>query len=304
MDQVGTGLLSGMSIPEIAKVLDITTREFSDLWPSVEEAEAQIAGHLAALDSGYPELHSAVAAAALRLMEYQPVPREAVGVAYAAMTDGWMQEQNSAHDRLQYWSILNHNRPKTPELLNMVRDIKRGISEESSSLAFDLFAKSGLRPIPERVIPVTTFVSSFAFGTVTYQRYSKMNDPITGRSVVLIPTPEAQAQKEMTLDELLLHSIFAFACQSAEPYPANHAIGVGEPDYMKHPQSQVLSRSIGRLANHLSDIGQRDAERTINNLAIGELDEILDAREWRYTCLLYTSPSPRDQRGSRMPSSA
>ena len=26
--------------------------------------------------------------------------------------------------------------------------------------------------------------------------------------------------------------------------------------------------------------------------------------EWRFTCLLYTSPSPRDQRGSRMPSSA
>ena len=25
---------------------------------------------------------------------------------------------------------------------------------------------------------------------------------------------------------------------------------------------------------------------------------------WDYTCLLYTSPSPRDQRGSRMPSSA
>ena len=26
--------------------------------------------------------------------------------------------------------------------------------------------------------------------------------------------------------------------------------------------------------------------------------------EWRLSCLLYTSPSPRDQRGSRMPSSA
>eukprot|EP00829_Urostomides_striatus_P000527 TRINITY_DN10587_c0_g1_i1.p1 TRINITY_DN10587_c0_g1~~TRINITY_DN10587_c0_g1_i1.p1 ORF type:complete len:100 (+),score=41.51 TRINITY_DN10587_c0_g1_i1:40-300(+) len=25
---------------------------------------------------------------------------------------------------------------------------------------------------------------------------------------------------------------------------------------------------------------------------------------WSYSCLLYTSPSPRDQRGSRMPSSA
>ena len=29
-----------------------------------------------------------------------------------------------------------------------------------------------------------------------------------------------------------------------------------------------------------------------------------DLREWDYGCLLYTSPSPRDQRGSRMPSSA
>ena len=29
-----------------------------------------------------------------------------------------------------------------------------------------------------------------------------------------------------------------------------------------------------------------------------------DAKEDAYYCLLYTSPSPRDQRGSRMPSSA
>ena len=29
-----------------------------------------------------------------------------------------------------------------------------------------------------------------------------------------------------------------------------------------------------------------------------------DGHERRYNCLLYTSPSPRDQRGSRMPSSA
>ena len=27
-------------------------------------------------------------------------------------------------------------------------------------------------------------------------------------------------------------------------------------------------------------------------------------KQWATTCLLYTSPSPRDQRGSRMPSSA
>ena len=29
-----------------------------------------------------------------------------------------------------------------------------------------------------------------------------------------------------------------------------------------------------------------------------------DGSAWTFTCLLYTSPSPRDQRGSRMPSSA
>ena len=29
-----------------------------------------------------------------------------------------------------------------------------------------------------------------------------------------------------------------------------------------------------------------------------------DMVDWNYTCLLYTSPSPRDMRRSRMPSSA
>ena len=32
--------------------------------------------------------------------------------------------------------------------------------------------------------------------------------------------------------------------------------------------------------------------------------ELDDIRHMVHTCLLYTSPSPRDQRGSRMPSSA
>ena len=36
---------------------------------------------------------------------------------------------------------------------------------------------------------------------------------------------------------------------------------------------------------------------------IAEGQRLLDA-DMSLTCLLYTSPSPRDQRGSRMPSSA
>ena len=39
----------------------------------------------------------------------------------------------------------------------------------------------------------------------------------------------------------------------------------------------------------------------ILHLASGELKPVA---EWVWLCLLYTSPSPRDQRGSRMPSSA
>ena len=35
-----------------------------------------------------------------------------------------------------------------------------------------------------------------------------------------------------------------------------------------------------------------------------EEGEPVDQKEYRSICLLYTSPSPRDQRGSRMPSSA
>ena len=33
-------------------------------------------------------------------------------------------------------------------------------------------------------------------------------------------------------------------------------------------------------------------------------DKVIDGIGFLHSCLLYTSPSPRDQRGSRMPSSA
>ena len=38
--------------------------------------------------------------------------------------------------------------------------------------------------------------------------------------------------------------------------------------------------------------------------AYGRADDPDEFNNYRYYCLLYTSPSPRDQRGSRMPSSA
>ena len=38
--------------------------------------------------------------------------------------------------------------------------------------------------------------------------------------------------------------------------------------------------------------------------ALGDLVDDLDEPAWNSACLLYTSPSPRDKRQSRMPSSA
>ena len=55
-------------------------------------------------------------------------------------------------------------------------------------------------------------------------------------------------------------------------------------------------------------------EASVENLTMDQVKEIAEGQKDRLTgksiyarcrdCLLYTSPSPRDQRGSRMPSSA
>ena len=50
--------------------------------------------------------------------------------------------------------------------------------------------------------------------------------------------------------------------------------------------------------------GVRRCELDLHLSRDGELMVIHDPTLKRTTCLLYTSPSPRDQRGSRMPSSA
>ena len=46
------------------------------------------------------------------------------------------------------------------------------------------------------------------------------------------------------------------------------------------------------------------AGQSINYEGLGTVEFLVDKHREFYFCLLYTSPSPRDQRGSRMPSSA
>ena len=66
---------------------------------------------------------------------------------------------------------------------------------------------------------------------------------------------------------------------------------------------RALRKRISRVSDDAIDLILRDARShyawTDKPIPDGLLEEIYDI-----TCLLYTSPSPRDQRGSRMPSSA
>ena len=61
--------------------------------------------------------------------------------------------------------------------------------------------------------------------------------------------------------------------------------------------TQHLHRTLANVA----DLGGNAAVALNPSTPIAEIENVLDLVE---ICLLYTSPSPRDQRGSRMPSSA
>ena len=75
------------------------------------------------------------------------------------------------------------------------------------------------------------------------------------------------------------------------------------------PQANDLLFSLAQLSEHLANLdtqhfaggsfGWPYCPRVFDE--VGEADVILGTNR---SCLLYTSPSPRDQRGSRMPSSA
>ena len=79
-------------------------------------------------------------------------------------------------------------------------------------------------------------------------------------------------------------------------------------DFVKNPES--LTQLVARKSTLGGKVDkQKDVELafwTAANANDGITDEQVSAAAEKFVkaCLLYTSPSPRDQRGSRMPSSA
>ena len=81
---------------------------------------------------------------------------------------------------------------------------------------------------------------------------------------------------------------------------ATHQIvGMGEAFAIAKAEMKEESERTLRLRQRLYD-GFSDMEEVVVN---GDLDQRISGN-LNISCLLYTSPSPRDQRGSRMPSSA
>ena len=70
----------------------------------------------------------------------------------------------------------------------------------------------------------------------------------------------------------------------------------------QHRASWLHGQADGFRSGHTAGVEYGYQEGRLEGLEEGR--QVLLIRDSRNTCLLYTSPSPRDQRGSRMPSSA
>ena len=53
-----------------------------------------------------------------------------------------------------------------------------------------------------------------------------------------------------------------------------------------------------------ADLGSADSKTDTDSDGVDDIEDVDDDNDGILDCLLYTSPSPRDQRGARMPSSA
>ena len=80
------------------------------------------------------------------------------------------------------------------------------------------------------------------------------------------------------------------------------AVAIVTPNHMHYPVArEFLKRGIHVICDKPLTSTMADAKKLAKSAADSGA---LFALTHNYTCLLYTSPSPRDQRGSRMPSSA
>ena len=131
-------------------------------------------------------------------------------------------------------------------------------------------------------------------------------------------TDQAKLRKKMiaagyTMEELelILHPMVSDAKESTGSMGDDTPIAVLSDKY--RPLSHFFRQKFSQVTNPPID-SLREQSRMSLKTRFGNLQDILNPNPYEenvfvidspfITCLLYTSPSPRDQRGSRMPSSA
>ena len=103
-----------------------------------------------------------------------------------------------------------------------------------------------------------------------------------------IPLPELATDGSAGMDlRACIDTTLSLKPGAVELIPTGFAIYIADPGYA----GMILPRS---------GLGHK------HGIVLGNLVGLIDSdyQGQLYVCLLYTSPSPRDQRGSRMPSSA
>ena len=88
-----------------------------------------------------------------------------------------------------------------------------------------------------------------------------------------------------------------FGSADCQGQDRNLVIIAGKPSH--GPRIHEFNAGVQLLVKCLADVPGVNAKFVLNGWPMDE--SILESAD---ACLLYTSPSPRDQRGSRMPSSA
>ena len=112
--------------------------------------------------------------------------------------------------------------------------------------------------------------------------------PALRQTLVCRPRAAAIKKKSLTFQTPRSSSPLTLSDPTPFPHPTAEEISHGEDDdAMDECEFEITSTE-----------GPVDAETQKFDAIIGALEDLL------MSCLLYTSPSPRDQRGSRMPSSA
>ena len=99
----------------------------------------------------------------------------------------------------------------------------------------------------------------------------------------------------------------------SETYSPNQAVQALLGDFESDPKvpyndtvqkSLLVARALQQRATELQTPAEKKQQMELDRMIQNPSDKVTMTAMTDQACLLYTSPSPRDQRGARMPSSA